>query len=512
MSFILTYDSKISRIMRVLLITGKLARPILEEAVKNLEGVSILALDYPVASLMSIRYILEKLKERKELLSQYDYLVLPGLVYGDAKIIEKELGIKTYKGTENAWDVVRVIDALRNGVELSTIYPADVILNTSLMEDAMKILDEVEANAQYAFDIGFRIPLRPPPFRLLLELDPSQPLDKWLHEIGRVKPYVDGVVVGFPVGFSDLDEVRRRVKSVRDVISVVGIDSDSPQILKEGVREGASLVLNLNEDNMEKLEELKKESAFVVAPFSTENRAETTVNLVRKAKHMGFDRLIADPVLSPPLMGFTESILDYARLRATLPDTPLMMGTLNVTELIDADSHGVNALLSVMGMELGISVFLTMEKGKTRWSVWELREATKMVSIAHSQGKVPKDVGIDLLLLKDKKRLKAFSPQTKRIPAREIEPEMDRAGFVHIVLEDRKIVASFRGKKEVSVEGQDGLLVGRTLLREVGDISPEHALYIGYELAKAEIASYLDKNYIQDKPLVRRIGLEDSGA
>ncbi|BCS92785.1 dihydropteroate synthase-like protein [Metallosphaera javensis (ex Sakai et al. 2022)] len=499
--------------MRVLLITGKLAKPILEEAVKNMgDEVSILALDYPVASLMSIRYILERLKVRKESLSGYDYLILPGLVYGDAKIIEKELGIKTFKGTENAWDVVRVIEALRNGVELSTIYPADVILNTSMIEDAKKILERVEADGNYVFDVGFKVPLRPPPFRLLLELDPSHPLDRWIHEIERVKLYVDGVVVGFPVGFSDLGEVRRRVKSVRDLIPVVGIDSDSPYVLREGVREGATLVFNLNEENIEKLEELRKDSAFVVAPFSTENRAELTVSLVRRARLKGFERLIADPVLSPPLMGFTESIMDYAKLRTVLPDTPLMMGTLNVTELIDADSHGVNSLLAVMGMELGVSILLTMEKGKTRWSAWELREATKMVSVAYSQGKVPKDVGIDLLILKDKRRLKVPPPQGKRMVARKLEPEMDKTGFAHIVLDDRRIVVSFTGKKEVSVEGEDGLLVGRTLLREVEGISPEHALYIGYELAKAEIAGHLDKNYVQDKPLVRRIGLESYSA
>ncbi|WP_252896939.1 dihydropteroate synthase-like protein [Metallosphaera hakonensis] len=466
-------------------------------------------MDYPIASLMSMRYILEKLKDRKDEISGYDYVILPGLVYGDAKILENELKVKVFKGTENAWDIGLVIDALRRGVELSTIYPADLVLSKSALNNIERILKEIEDKASYSFDIGFKVPVRPPPFRILVELDPSSSLEKWVEEIERTSKTTDGYVVGFPVGFNDLDEVRRRVKKVRDLVDVVGIDSDSSRVLKEGVRNGASLVFNLNELNVEELQEIK-ESGFVVAPFSVENRAETTIALVEKARRMGFKKLIADPVLSPPLMGFSSSIMDYIELSKRLPDVPLLMGTLNATELIDADSHGVNSLLAVMGSEIGISIFLTMEKGKTRWSSWELREATKMTTVAMAQGKVPKDLGVDLLIIKDKKRA-VLSPDSKpRIKAKREDPVMDRAGFIHIVLDRRKIVASFTGKREVAVEGDDGLSVGRTLLREIGEISLDHALYIGYELAKAEIASLLDKNYVQDEPLIRRLGDESS--
>jgi len=50
------------------------------------------------------------------------------------------------------------------------------------------------------------------------------------------------------------------------------------------------------------------------------------------------------------------------------------------------------------------------------------------------------------------------------------------------------------------MRGRNGLYLARELCRTVNP-EPEHAAYIGYELAKAEIALILDKNYTQDSPL-----------
>jgi len=499
--------------MRALLVTGKLAYPILREAVKQSQGdVDILVLDYPVASLMSVRYILENLRLRKEELKEYDFVILPGLVYGDAKVIERELGVKVYKGTENAWDVVHVLEALRRGVSLSTLVPADRILEKEMKSEQGRILSEIESKAIIAFEAGVKIPLRPPPFRVFLELDPSWSMEKWEEELKRVKPFVDVIVAGFPVGFDDPEEVRRRIRHLLDLGLVVGIDSDSPRVIKEGVRTGATFAFNLNELNIDDLEEVKGGAAFVVAPFSTDNRAGTVIELVNMARRKGFTRLMADPILSPPLTGMVDSLVEYLKIRDSLPDVPLLMGTLNVTELIDADSHGASALVVSMAGEIGASSLLVMEKGKTRWNSWEVKVASQMVSIAMYQRKPPKDVGPNLLILKEKKR-KLERPQRvgELIEVGRIEPNMDPAGHVKVYVEDRRIGVSFFGKRELTVEGKDALSVGRKLLMET-EISREHALYIGYELAKAEIASLLDKTYIQDKPLFRRIADDSLGS
>ena len=82
----------------------------------------------------------------------------------------------------------------------------------------------------------------------------------------------------------------------------------------------------------------------------------------------------------------------------------LFVGVSNVTELMDADSVGVNALLARLSSEVGASILLATEKSdKARGSVGEEATAAKMMFLAKKRGSVPKDLGVDLLVLKDKR-------------------------------------------------------------------------------------------------------------
>lgn len=492
--------------MRVLLITGELAYPIVKDSVKNLKNhdIHIKVLNYPIAALMSVKYILENLK--KVDVKDYDIIVLPGLVSGDAKIIEETLGVKTVKGSESAWDIPLVIDAIANGVELSTKYPADKIIGKMRLEQIDKVLKEIENEQVVAFEEGIKIPLRPPPFRIFLEIEPSASEEEIIEQVEKTKNYVDVYVIGFPTGHDNIDEVKNRIKKITDLGVIVGIDSDSPAELIEGVKAGAKFVFNINELNYEKLLSIKKEAGFVVAPFEPRNRSQLVISLTKKLNELGFEKLILDPVLSPPLQGMVESIISYYEVKKALPNYPMLMGALNVTELIDADSHSINALLVSIAAELGISSLLTMEKGKTKWSSWELREASKMVSLAIKMRKTPKDLGIDLLILKDKKQVKMNEKTDDFVRVSHNEPEMDPAGFAKIFLDENneEIAISFYGKERLNLKSKEALSLGRELIRRL-KITPEHALYIGYELAKAEIARDLGKNYIQDAPLFKRL-------
>jgi dihydropteroate synthase-like protein len=490
--------------VKALIVTGKLAYPIVKEVIKKYDNIDVKVLNYPVAALMSIRYILENLKNIDR---NYDVIILPGLVNGDAKIIEDTLGIKTFKGTENAWDIPLVFDALEKGIQLSTIDPADEIISKINEKNIYEYEEKITNNMHIAFDIGIKIPLYPPPFRIFLELDPKWDCDKIREEIQRTRNFVDVFVIGFPVGHTDNDEVRRKINIAIDEGIIVGIDADSPKELIYGVKNGAKFVFNLNEANIDNLTEIKKEAAFIVAPFNVENRGDITINLVKKAKNLGYDKLIADSVLSPPLEGLVDSLFEYKKVRKLLPDVPLLMGILNVSELIDADSHSINALLTSIAGEIGISNLLVMEKGKTKWSSWETKIATQLVGISMIQRKPPKDVGIDLLILKDKKKVKDEVNIEKAEIAEYSPPDMDPAGFAKVFKLEDKIGVEFYGKKKITIIGNDGLSVGRKLVKEI-DISSQHALYIGYELAKAEIAMNLDKNYIQDVPLFKKLYVE----
>ena len=488
--------------MKVLFITGKLAFEGVKEVVKEINvDADVISLNYPVAALMTVDYIAEKLKDMK--LKDYDYIILPGLVSGDAKKIEEITKIKTIKGTKDYRDIPLVVDALEKGLSLSSIFPADEIIGKIKEENIEEEIKRIEKEGNYAFEInGIKIPKFPPPFRIFIELDGSKNEDYLIEEAERVREYVDVIVLGFPNGHQNMEEVKNKVKKFVDLGYKVAIDSASTKELIEGARAGADFIFNLNEENLDKLEVIK-DKGFVVAPLSTENRAEITYEIYRKAKDKGFEKLILDPVLSPPMFGLVDSIIEYKKLRKSV-DAPLLMGILNVTELIDADSIGINALLTAIAGEIGVSNLLIMDHNKTRWSSYETRVASKMISLAIKKKTFPKDLGLDLLILKDKKRVKREDDQGEAIEVREhIEPKDMDKGFVRVYLGKEKINLEWLGKEKIKIRGKDGLSIGRKLI-ELVNVNPEHALYIGYELAKAEIALQLDKNYIQDEPLFKR--------
>lgn len=494
--------------MKILLVTGKLAFKAVEEVAKKINA-DVLVLDYPVAALMTTEYIAESLKKFRDKVNNFDLIIIPGLSSGDAKTIEEKVGIRAYKGTEDIHDLPFALDLLKKGYELSTVYPADKFIQIERGKNLEDTLRSVEESGYYKFEVdNVKIPVVPPPFRIFLEVDATKPRRELEDEVLEKIDFIDVLVLGFPNGHNDLDDVRSKVASLRELIPVA-IDSASPEELIEGVKAGAGFVFNLNEENIEKLEVIKKDASFVIAPYSTENRAEITLKLYERAKQKGFEKVVLDPVLSPPLYGVVESIIEFKKVREAIKDEPMLMGILNVTELIDADSVGVNALMTTIAGELGVGNLLIMDKGKTRGSALEVKKASQMVSIAMKEHKVPKDLGIDLLILKDKKRGKVDTSSTDlyspEIVEGHIEPKDMDEGFVKIVKDNKYIYLNWYGKQKFTLIGADGLSIGRRLLEKTR-VNAEHALYIGYELAKAEIALNLGKEYIQDKPLFKPYG------
>ena len=74
-----------------------------------------------------------------------------------------------------------------------------------------------------------------------------------------------------------------------------------------------------------------------------------------------------------------------------------------VTELIDADSIGINAILTSIIMDIGIEFILSTEaSSKTRGSISEIRKAIFMNLLAKLLNKPPKDLSENLLVIKKK--------------------------------------------------------------------------------------------------------------
>jgi dihydropteroate synthase-like protein len=490
--------------LKVLLVTGKLAQEVVKRSLSEakLDGIKIevKVLEHPIAALMSIDYLKERLKKEK---LDYDLVVIPGLIPGDASKIEEEIKIKVVKGTEDASDIPFLIDAIRRGVPLSPTEAADRVIKSQSEEEFMRIYNEIKEKAKVAFEVnGLKIPIRPPPFIVAVEINPKLTPKEVEEEVYRVSDFADIIVVGNEVGINDPELMKRKVRASLDSGKVIGVDSISPRELIEGVKEGASLVLNLTIDNIESLDVIKREAAFVIAPI--EGGAEEVEKVLRRAEEMGYNRLMLDSILKPPLFGLVDSIIEFNKLRKL--NYPLFIGILNVSELIDADSTGVNALLTNVAAELGASVLLTMDEGRSFGSSWEVKLSSMITSVAMYKGKTPKGLGKDLLILKERGGPKTLIKERAEEEVRVdevIEPTMSKKGYLKIGVDKEIEVYYYPSgsiKPKKAFYGKDPLSLGRKIVKELS-LEPEHSLYLGYELAKAKIALDLGKTYIQDKEL-----------
>ena len=100
--------------------------------------------------------------------------------------------------------------------------------------------------------------------------------------------------------------------------------------------------------------------------------------IIGKARKLGIKQILADLIVEPA--NVLRSFIAFREFAERNPDVPLFLGASNFTELIDADSVGVNALLACLSSEVGVSVLLaTEESPKAKGTVRELVNASKMM-------------------------------------------------------------------------------------------------------------------------------------
>ena len=84
----------------------------------------------------------------------------------------------------------------------------------------------------------------------------------------------------------------------------------------------------------------------------------------------------------------------YHALRQRFPDVPIMMGVGNLTELVEADTSGINALLFGMAAELKVSAVLTTQVSlHARRAVREADMARRLMHAAATLQTLPKGLG-----------------------------------------------------------------------------------------------------------------------
>jgi dihydropteroate synthase-like protein len=420
--------------------------------------------------------------------TRYHCVIISGMCTASFEQVERETGVPIYRGPRHAADLALVLPLL--GTEtLSRTIPADDFLAARKAENALRTIGEQEQDANPDFFIrGVKIGGNSR-IKVLAEIMDA-------HRCEDIRPVVqyyaasgaDIVDLGF--GFDATpDDVLRVFSRLEDTDTPLAVDTQDPTLIRAALGR-ADMVLSLQDTNIPEVGEEVAEAGAVAVVVPGNSTLTKNIALAKKA---GIRCIIADPLLQPAGSGLVRSLTGFEKTRC-----PVFFGAGNVTELLDADSVGVNALLAALAAEIGASVIFTSEHSdKTQGSIHEMRRATEMMVLAKDRP-YPKDLGIDLLVLKEKRRRREppLEYDTAQ-PARTMPDAItyDPRGNFRIGIEGDQIVAVIHGKAIKGTRWQDVLF---TLLSQ-GDVSLlDHAGYLGRELYKAELAIRYGRSFEQD--------------
>ncbi len=504
-----------------------------EEAVKRARArglrheVDVLVLPVEVAAILSTDQLLYLLLNAysRERLRCYDLIIVPGLVRGSTKLIEEQIGVRVVKGFTHAVMIDELLllkdDEL---LSLSSEMPADEVLAKRTLEDAaekLKLLENVYREDGSCVDVDeVCIPRYPPPIRIVAVV----PLSMFKLSSDLIERIRSADIVGLAVDIErDSNEVIQLLRSIdREISKPLAIDAYSPKLVQK-LSQHIDFVLNAYPKTLDSIpKDRRREICVSVIPLDpsrdlypreVDEKLRFGVSIVENARSLGYEKIVLDLVLETPLRGLAESILAYAHARKIL-DIPLQMNLSNVVEFMDADSHGMIALLTSLAQELGVSVISVYEMdGRSYGVIKEAVIARSMVSIAALKRVPPRNIGIDLFVVKEPRYIDIEIVGDRKPIVIDVErsvkgTEIDPQGLFKIRVDrsSKRIELLYIGRKGVI------LLRGRdpwSLIYEVIDqglvSNPHHLAYLGYELAKAEIALKLGKSYVQDAPIVKSV-------
>lgn len=283
--------------------------------------------------------------------------------------------------------------------------------------------------------------------------------------------------------FPLLEEAVRALKGEGFSVSV---DSANLDELKIGARAGADYLLSLNEKT------LPLALDYPVVPILIPHIPGDLDSLGRaiEAALKADIPFIADAVLDPIHFGFAESIGRFIEARRRWPGIELMMGTGNLTELTDADTSGITALLAGICSELEVRNVLTVHVSPhTVRTVEEHDIARRVLFAAREDGSLPRGYHAGLLQIHDRKPFVASAEDIEAL-----------AGAVRD--DNFRIMTSPDGIHIFNSKGHAVATDAFELFPGLGvEADGAHAFYLGAELMKAETAWRLGKRYVQDEPL-----------
>ena len=284
----------------------------------------------------------------------------------------------------------------------------------------------------------------------------------------------------------DFPQMEAMIKALHAEGFKVSVDSmQESELLRAGAAD-ADYLLSLREETLWIADEV------AATPVLIPQNPGDMPSLYRAIEHMLSNNrsYFADAILDPVHFGLTESIVRYHELRATFADAPIMMGTGNLTELTDADTTGMTAILMGIASELGVAAILTTQVSPHAASaVREADAARRMLFAAKDDASLPRGYDSALLALRSRKPFPYSSNEIEQTAAAIKDPSF-------------RIQLSSEG---IHVFNRDGLHTSTDpfdLFPALGlEDDGAHAFYMGVELARAETAFELGKRYSQDQPL-----------
>lgn len=435
---------------KYLLVTSIIAQGALKKVTERIRDIDleIRVLPCTVAALMSTEFIARKLIEGGSL-SGEEIIVIPGLCTGSIQQITAATGCKAVKGPKDLTDLPKFFqkgEIPNKEIICPTASPIQIL--AEIVDAPHMSLEEIMRKAQYYRESGADI--------IDLGGDINEP-------------------------FPHLGEI---IKALKTEGFKVSIDSHQEEDILAANRAGVDLVLSLTSRNMHIAPELS--CPAVVIPDDGVDLDSLYRNMEKLEKWQ--IPYVADPILPPLTLGLAEGIGRYLKVRRDYPQVQMLMGLGNVTELVDADSIGINALLVGIAGEVGINYLLTTEVAhRTGGSVQEISLARSLIHRALTEERVPKHLDDSLLTIKDRAGNSFSVPDLREM---------------HRVIKDK----NFRifVADQIYIFNAQCFLGGSSaeeLFSQLDIKDPQHAFYLGQELSKAELALGLGKRYVQDDPL-----------
>ena len=434
---------------RVLFVTGKLAEPAVRRVLADMAppfAFDVAVLGITVAALMTTTWIARHLGAPAD---DTDLVLIPGLCEGDTDVIREKIGVRVEKGPK---DLREIPSYFGRQSERRSFGAWDIEIVAEINNVPRLSLEETRRTAEYFRDCGADI--------IDVGCTPGAPFPAL------------GSVVG------ELVSAGMRVS----------IDTFDPDEIRAAVRAGAELVLSVNGTNHDVIPDIAAAGARAVVVPDPGASLDTIDATIAALDAHGVKYLL-DPVLEPIGFGFMTSLGRYAETRRLYPDAEMMMGIGNITELTEADTTGVNALLIAICQELGIRTVLTTEVIPwARGAVREISAARELMHYAITERTLPKHVDDRLVTVKDAAILTYSEDELRDLQRRITDPNF----------------RIFTDRDTITVLNRDRFVRGtdiQEIFSELGVTEATHAFYLGKELAKAKLAITLGKTYRQEGSL-----------